>query len=352
MEKRLIRPVTLAFVALSLLLSEYGSSPLSAKRISIGEPMVEFRLPKAGTSEASQSPAFVYRHDQARPLILVFLGVGQERSQRAIDDIHSTLEAFQSQRSAFDVLGIYSLPSNPASPLPSEMPTRAFPIVVDRGYVLWGQLGVIVTPTAMVVGADHTIKWIQPGHGYDFAAGLRRHLALVLGLAPASPRQQGDTVRVLSYRTNDAVVMRHVRLAAQLCRKGKPQVALQELQKALAKDPNHVEASLLLGELHCRAGDSQDAMKVVQGIQCGDALSQARRSMILGWAHRQLNQMDRAEALLLTATTLDPTSSRAFFELGQVYEAQAASDKALRAYRQALALVFDQEGPIPNSRKQ
>ena len=169
MDKRLNRPVTLAFVALSMLLSEYGSSPLSAKRISIGEPMVEFRLPKAGTSEASQSPDFVYRHDRVRPLILVFLGVGQERSQRALDDIHSALEVFQSQRPAFDVVGIYSLPSDPASRLPAEMPTRAFPIVVDRGYVHWCSLALNLFQHA---GADSKARTYGPRQGRESEVGV------------------------------------------------------------------------------------------------------------------------------------------------------------------------------------
>ncbi len=69
-------------------------------------------------------------------------------------------------------------------------------------------------------------------------------------------------------------------------------------------------------------------------------LEKARVSLLLGWAKRQINQLIAAEKLLLEATTLDPKSSRGFFELGKVYQAGGQFEKAMVLYRKALAQFF------------
>jgi Tfp pilus assembly protein PilF len=53
-----------------------------------------------------------------------------------------------------------------------------------------------------------------------------------------------------------------------------------------------------------------------------------------------MNELDAAEKLLLEATTLDPRSSRGFFELGKVYQTRKEVEKAMLAYYKALALIF------------
>ena len=64
--------------------------------------------------------------------------------------------------------------------------------------------------------------------------------------------------------------------------------------------------------------------------------------MVLGWANRQINKLQIAEEFLIEAAKHNPKLTRAFFELGKVYQATEQSEKAMAAYRKALELVFDE----------
>jgi Tfp pilus assembly protein PilF len=68
----------------------------------------------------------------------------------------------------------------------------------------------------------------------------------------------------------------------------------------------------------------------------------ARVSLILGWANRQLGELDAAEQNLLEATKLDPKSVRGHFELGKVYQARGQNEKAMEAYYRGLSQVLNE----------
>ena len=65
--------------------------------------------------------------------------------------------------------------------------------------------------------------------------------------------------------------------------------------------------------------------------------------LITGWANRQMGNFEESEKLLLKAIRLNSKSGRAFFELGQVYQAKGEVEKAMLTYYQALTLVFSRE---------
>jgi len=131
-----------------------------------------------------------------------------------------------------------------------------------------------------------------------------------------------------------------LQMARILQQKGRFESAIAEVRKAKDLDPNSVEAALELGELFCIAGQSKEALDVVKMVKATKRFDRARLLLISGWAKRQTGQLDAGEKLLLETTTLNPKSSRAFFELGKVYQARGQVEKAMRAYYKALVLVF------------
>jgi len=129
-------------------------------------------------------------------------------------------------------------------------------------------------------------------------------------------------------------------MAKILQEKGRIESAINEMRKAKEMDPNSVEVALELGELFCRVGKNEAAFKIVERVKATKRLDRARLLRISGWAKRQIGDLETAEKLLLEATTLNPKSSRAFFELGQVHQAKGQVEKAMQAYYRALTLVF------------
>jgi Flp pilus assembly protein TadD len=81
-------------------------------------------------------------------------------------------------------------------------------------------------------------------------------------------------------------------------------------------------------------------LEILEGVEPRGNIEKSKLLIITGWAKRQMNLLEEAEKLLLEATKLNPKSGRAFFELGQIYQARGEVEKAMLTYYRALTLVF------------
>jgi Flp pilus assembly protein TadD len=132
-------------------------------------------------------------------------------------------------------------------------------------------------------------------------------------------------------------------MAKMLQEKGRIESAITQMEKARELDPNSVELTLEIGNLLCSIGQGKSALDILKGVETRGNIEKSKLLIITGWANRQMSKFEEAEKLLLEATKLNPTSGRAFFELGQIYQARGEVEKAMLAYYQALTLVFNRE---------
>jgi Flp pilus assembly protein TadD len=115
-------------------------------------------------------------------------------------------------------------------------------------------------------------------------------------------------------------------------------------------DPNSIDVALALTELHLKSGQSDRALRVVAQFISRKLSDKIKHILVSGREERKNGKLDAAEELLLEATTLDPNSSKALFELGKIYQEQEQMDKAMTVYRRALSLIFgDQSGPADST---
>ena len=146
-----------------------------------------------------------------------------------------------------------------------------------------------------------------------------------------------------------AKAKRHLAIAASLEKKGRFESAIVAADKARQLDPNSIDAALLIGQLFCRTGQGQKALDAVETLRTTRRLDAAEVLLISGWAKRLLGDLESAEKLILQAVQMYPKSSRAFYELGKIYRATGQTEKAMRAFYQALSLVFDEDIRINTS---
>ncbi len=327
-----------AFVGAVCLVS-FGWGQEGLRRVHVGDTMPEFSLTDArGTS-------FRYEHQQARVLGILILQAGQTHLQRLVTDLEVLLQKLRVEAPAFDCIGVMS-GSGTSEFLRSREPDagKALPIVADPNFAFWGKLGVIATPTAIVVGADHKVRWIKAGFGYDFVAGFHSQLNEALGLGGSV----GTTAHVQTLENTSVQSRRdrHIQLARALAKKARWESALGELEKARELDPNAVDVALELGEILCRTGKNEAALKTVAQVKAESAEDKAHVMLVSAWAKRQMGDTGAAESLLTKALELAHESPRILYELGKVYEAKGDTEKALACYRRALAEVFgDTEAP-------
>ena len=310
-----------------------GPGRAALRKLKLGDTMPEFSLPD------SMGEVFAYKHNRKRVLAVVFLSASQKQSKSAVSDIQQILADLRAKAEPFDFVGIMTEPAK-SDFFESTDSKPAFPVLLDSQYKLWGKLGIIARPTVLIIAKDDKALWIRAGHGYDFAPALRSNLSYALGIAGKDAPKKAVKAEALTNNSARARIKRHLQMAKILETKGRLDSALAEVRRAQALDPSGVEPALELGELFCRAGKGKDALETVRNVQAATRRDKARLLLIYGWAKRQMGDLNRAENNLLEATKLDPKSTRGYFELGQVYQAQGDKDKALAAYHRALTLVL------------
>ena len=301
----------------------------------VGDIMPEF----SGTTINGQ--VFTYKHNQGKALMVVFLSPGHKRSARAVADVKDIVrqlgvnaERLQIVIAVDDSNGVdfSSMQKGPAK--------KNVHVLLDSEYKLWGKFGIIAIPTVIISDTNDKVLCVKPGHGYDFVPVVRAYLDQALGLAQKKAPEDAGRVKTIANDTITARLKRHLQMAKMLEQKGRLESAVAEIQKAIELDHGSAEAALELGKLFCRAGRSKAAIDITESLKATSRLDKARLLLISGWAKRQMGDLDAAEKHLLEATTLDPKSTRALFELGKVYQSKQEIDKAMKSYHKALTVIF------------
>lgn len=328
------------FVVTGLLAGQGG-----ARRIRPGATMPTLSL---ATVDGKR---FVYDPNGAKVLGLVLLKTGQDHFSRIADDLETVVKQLRASGKPFDCVGVMSGPGARDSLRSLDPDGHALlPVLLDPDFAAWGQLGVIAAPTAIVVGTDGKVRWTKAGYGYDFIPRFRAQLEQALGIAG---RDTGTStgVQTLENASNRARFQRHVQMARSLAKRGRLNLAIEEFKKARSLDPNAAEPVLELGELLCRSGENEAAVKLASEAVVKTDREKARVLLISGWARHQMGDLDAAESLLSQSLELDPKSPRILYELGKVFQEKGEINQAAAHYRRALALTFGEPvGAGPASR--
>lgn len=337
MERKPGRNLLLILAYLSPIFLSAAPAQSELRKVKVGERMPDFSLSDLNGT------AFAYKHGRNKVMLLTFLPTSQRRIERTITDIETVIKGLQENRTQFDSVGVISGPAVKDYSKQRKPGSRpSFPVLLDGNFQLWGKLGVIAAPTLIIVGKDDNIQWIKAGYGYDFVPVVRTHLEQALGIAQDQAAEETHQVKTVANDTVDARIQRHLQMARMLEEKGRIESAVSELKKAAELDPNSNVSFFELGELLCRADRNKEALNVAERIKTTNKYDKARRLLISGWARRQMNELDAAEKDLLEATKLDPKSVRALFELGKIQHVRGQTEKAMKSYYAALALIFNE----------
>ncbi len=335
-----IRNIVVA-VAIVLALSTviYGVVSSSARRIRQGATMPEF------SAVDTAGKPFLYRRSRSPVLMVAFLSSHQKRSQAAIEDILSVLSGIPADNlTSLQVAFVMQNVDNREfiASIQKDAPV-VVQIIGDEQYKIWGKFGVIATPTVFISDSLGKVLCVKPGHAYDFAPVVKFRLFQALDIPFDVSPDDASNVRTVANSTMSAKAKRHLQMAELLSRKGRISSAIEQAQMAYEIDPNSVEVALVLGELLCQAGQAQEAVKLVSSLSGQSDRDKARINLVMGWAKRQLDQLEEAEKFLQEGIKQDPTSPRLRFELGRIYQQRNDSEKAMQTYFRALQLIYREE---------
>jgi tetratricopeptide (TPR) repeat protein len=127
------------------------------------------------------------------------------------------------------------------------------------------------------------------------------------------------------------------RLGIVHSRRGRPELAVPELEAVVARDPAQLEARAELGFLYLRGGDGAKARKVLTEVVAVEPRN-ALGLLYLGHALYQQGKTKDAEKSFRGAVQVDPNFAEPYNALGQLLEATKRPDEAKQAYETALKL--------------
>ncbi|MHC4221078.1 MAG: tetratricopeptide repeat protein [Planctomycetota bacterium] len=325
--------VVICIIAVMMQLAFTGAQAKGQlRKIKIGDKMPEFSLIDDGGA------VYTYKHER-KVLVLLFVSE-QKQSKLAITGIEDILNEYEDKSERFGFAAVINEPNNGDLLEYLKIQSRGnYHILTDEKFELWGKLGLIAMPTAVIMNKSGEVTWIRAGYGYDFVPAVKQNLGLALGMNGHTD-QVTTEVKTLVHDQIPSKIMRHLRMAKMLEERGRTESAIKEVSKAIELDPNSVSAVLAMGLLHCKTGKSQDAINVVAKLEPELKSQKAELNLVLGWANRQLPDLDKAQEFLLEAVKLNPESARSFYELGKTYQAKGDIEKAATAYHKALAITF------------
>jgi tetratricopeptide (TPR) repeat protein len=320
-------------MAIAMIISGVTAPLCSARRIAAGDDFPAI----TATSIAGQS--YERQSGSGRAAMIAFLAAEQKPSQQAAKDIQRIVSSYTQYHQQMDVMVVLD---DSRLQKEFEASNENYHILQDAEKQLWGQFHIIVAPTVIIADKSDKVTSVIAGHGYDFAQSLRFQLNQVLGIAQQITAGEVGKVKTVQNNTESAKIQRHLKMAKMLEDKGKIDAALQQIQQAQALTPDDPKLVLEVARLNCLRNKPDLALKALEGQTFTAAKDAAAMELITGWAKRLLGDLDAAKDHLLKATqTTDPSSARAFFELGQVYEATDQKDLALKAYKNALVIALD-----------
>jgi len=309
------------------------------RRVSEGASIPEF-----SAIDTTGKP-FSFKPSGGKVLALAFLSSEKKRSKEAVNDIFEVLsgippDKLKSLQVAFVMQRIDDMQFIESIKKETQFQVR---ILDDNNYNIWGKFGVIATPTILLSDSKGKVLCVKAGHTFDFASTVKSKLFQALEIPYDVDSHAGSTVRTVTNNTISAKAKRHLQMARSLSRKGRIATAIKQARIAYEIDPNLPEVVLELGELFCRSGQAQKAIKLVSDATVETTRDKARINLILGWANRQMGNLDKAEKFLQEGISQDAMLHRLFFELGRVYQQRNDSEKAMKAYFRALQLIYGED---------
>ena len=227
---------------------------LAFKYVAVGDPLPRLRLaPVAG------GPAVDYlggEDDTVR--VFAFVGEGSDRSLALLPVVRDLHARFAGRGVHWCLIVTDRDTAAWADSVAAACP--GVPVLVDRGDVLYGTLGVPLTPVVGMGDRDRVLRAYLPYHKVNYGAIIAAHVQHLLG-----DLDDAGLARVLAPRrqrvrdTADAAVSRSLKLARLLLERGKPDKALGLARRTVNRHPAVPAAHRLLADVLAALGDSAAA---------------------------------------------------------------------------------------------
>lgn len=334
------RTILTASLALVVAIAALGltgrASADNLRNVHQGEPFPAFKLPAIdGTTVDSESL-------KGSVVVLLCLSAEQRRSELAAMDSEAVVHDIGSDQVKLIHVTADVIQKAYFEKFRQDRGIRT-PLALDADRSLYAKLGLIVFPTTAVVSKDGKLAHVIALHDTKYKHVLDAEIRHSLGQINDEELAKRLSEQPASDSSPKSVASAHRALARSLREKGRFDAAKDELEKALASDPENREIVLDIADLALAMKDFSGAEAQVEKVlaaQPDNRRAKQMRGIVL--FHR--GNLDEARGILEDALTLNPNPELVHYYLGRIYEQKGDAAKALEHYREALRRFVHEPG--------
>ena len=232
-----LRIIVLCMALMALLLSPSLSYSLIG--VKEGEP------PKLFTLESLQGPSVsVSTYVGKKPVILVFWELPMSKAflDYSMDELRflNDLYELHHEKTGIEIFAIYTPEEEKEIP-PAELDQVRnlikvnkikFPVLLDRGFTIFREYGVIALPSTVMINRAGTVEFIYPSFPLSARPIFTEKVKILAGLA-------SEAVNVEKEKTKgpDSHSVRLYNYSLQMFKKGLLEQAMSPLKKSIEMDP-------------------------------------------------------------------------------------------------------------------
>jgi peroxiredoxin len=220
-----------------------------------------------------------------------------------------------------------------------RLQVHEFPLAIDAGRRVYGDLGLIVLPTTVVIDRDGRLAHVISSCKSDYEPVLRAYARHALGLIDdAQLEVQLTTKQIQRDQSGDRIARR--RAAARLLRKKDLLAeAESELRAALEIDANDAAALLDLATLYIEQERLDEADDIVARVATAHP-DDRRAKLVAGILLYHRDQIDEAGVALQEVLLLNPDPIWTHYYLGLIKERQGDEAAAITHYKESLGRLL------------
>ena len=319
-------------VAVGLIMGMFFVTPGSGaafRNLEKGKPAPDFTLKDMEDMDRTLAA------EKGKVVILSFVKAGQDRSVKTLNALEEVSGIFRNE--GVTVWGITSQTGDRAAiqELIDKLDLN-YPILLDEGQKLYGELGLFILPSTMVVDKEGNYVHEYTSYSTDFQDTIVNDIKVLLGIMSEEDVMKASAKKeIVQQSPEEKEAERNLQMAKVLLKRGFGTKALPKLEKALELNPSLVEARLISGEIYLKDEQYDKAREQFEKVFETDPNSNQAKVGIAS-VYIEEGKLDEAEAQLQKAIILNPDPTLALYRLGQVYEKKADVQKAMETYRSAL----------------
>ncbi len=271
-------------------------------------------------------------------VVLVYWRTDHKRSREALKDDQNIHDGYSGKGVQF--LGMVADTENHDDVRKTVEDLKVvFPILTDAGRQVYGEYGVRVYPSTVVINAEGNLAYDIPGHALTYKTTLESYIKYLL--KEVNDKELESLLNPHKDVKDEATLNaeRNYNLALKFAESGLIDQSIDAVKKSVQSKPDMVKSLILLGFLYLEDREADLALEEFnKALKLEPASHDAKTGM--GGALILKGDPDGAIAVLNEAVTANPYPQKAYYELGRAYELKGEKDMSIEMYKKALGKML------------